>query len=228
MTSKVSFSVTFPGMEVRLAGWPSVFSSLPFLKTGETLASFQSLGISRLLRYLSEVMQSGLEVTSTSSWSTPGCIPLGSMDLWVSSLPKWYLAFWHFKDVLFFSSFFFLFFPSSILLMHKDYWSGDLKTWTGNRASAVGESCLGESIHTPGIELVMPCLLQTSVVNGSHSIEFNRCCVRSLEPNEPSVLTSLPLLKLRCILFPWSNVSHWVRYNSPPGHQWRQWWQLQL
>lgn len=57
---------------------------------------------------------------------------------------------------------------------------------------------------------------KTSVFNGSCSIEFNRRCVRSLQPNEPSVLTSLSLLKQRCVLFPWSSVSHWVSYNSPP------------
>lgn len=228
MTSKVSFSVTFLGMEVRLAGWPSVFSSLPFLKTGETLASFQSLGISRLLRYLSEVMQSGLEVTSTSSWSTPGCIPLGSMDLWVSSLPKWYLAFQ--RCVVFFLLFSFFFFPppsfSCIRTTEVVIWKHEPETGHLLLVKVVLEKA---SIPQG---LSWSCLVssrfKTSVVNGSHSIEFSRCCVRSLEPNEPSVLTSLPLLKLRCILLPWSNVSHWVRYNSPPGHQWRQWWQLQL
>jgi len=44
------------------------------------------LGTSPVLQDLSEMMESGSAMTSTSSLSTRGCIPPGPMDLWESRL----------------------------------------------------------------------------------------------------------------------------------------------
>lgn len=41
---------------------------------------------------------------------------------------------------------------------NRDF-SSDLKTQTVERAAAGGEGCPGESVPSPGLELVMPCLL---------------------------------------------------------------------
>lgn len=110
----------------------------------------------------------------------------------------------------------FLFF--SCILPNKDYVSGDLKTWTVDVADAVGEGCLGRSVPSLGAGLVMSPLkvwFKAPVVNRSHSAEVSGCCVRPLEPNEPSALTNLPLLEQRCTLFPWSTISHLVSCDPP-------------
>ena len=77
MASRISCSITFPGMEVRLTGLLFPGSSLlPFLKTGVTLAFLQFSGTSPVLQDLSKMMESGSAMTSASSLSTRGCIPL--------------------------------------------------------------------------------------------------------------------------------------------------------
>jgi len=48
----------------------------------------QSSGASPVLQDLSKMMESSSAITSASSLSTYGCIPLGPMDLWVSRLLK--------------------------------------------------------------------------------------------------------------------------------------------
>jgi len=72
------------------ADWPVVpwVLLLAFLKIGVTLAFLQSSGTSPVLQDLSKMMENGSAMTSASSLSTRGCIPLGPMDLWVSILLK--------------------------------------------------------------------------------------------------------------------------------------------
>lgn len=109
----------------------------------------------------------------------------------------------HDQNTAIYRTIFFSFF--SCILPNKDYVSGDLKTWTVDMADAVGEGCLGRSVPSPGAGLVMSPLkvwFKAPVVNRSHSAEVSGCCVRPLEPNEPSALTNLPLLKLEVHFIP--------------------------
>jgi len=65
VTSRMSCSIFFPGMEVRLTGLQFPGSSLfPLLKIGVTLAFLQSPGTSPVLHDLSKMMESGLACKS--------------------------------------------------------------------------------------------------------------------------------------------------------------------
>lgn len=85
--SRLSFSITFPGTEVRqISLWFPGSSFLSFLKIGVTYVFLQSLGTSSSYHHQCKIIESGFAMTSTSSLSSRGCIPLGPIDLCVSSL----------------------------------------------------------------------------------------------------------------------------------------------
>jgi len=83
MTSRISCSITFSRMEVRLTGLYFPGSSfLPFLKIGVTLAFHQSSGTSPVLQDLSKMMESASAMTSASSLSTlKGQVTVSSLDI---------------------------------------------------------------------------------------------------------------------------------------------------
>ena len=89
MTSRINSSITFPGMEMWLIGlqFPGSFF-LTIFKTGVTLSSLQLSGTFPVLHDPSKMIESGLVMTSASTFSTQGCITSGPMALWVSSLLK--------------------------------------------------------------------------------------------------------------------------------------------
>jgi len=77
--------------------WTSLFLRLSlfllcYMFNISTLAFLQSSDTSPVLQDLSKMVERGSAMTSASSLSTRGHIPLGPMDLWVSSLLKWSLT----------------------------------------------------------------------------------------------------------------------------------------
>lgn len=92
MTTRMSHSIAFLVTEVKL--WlPGSFLGLPSFPFLRLSWHWPSSSHETPLLF-SKVFQwrSSLAVTSASSLSTHGCIPLGIMDLWVSSLPTWFLT----------------------------------------------------------------------------------------------------------------------------------------
>lgn len=62
------------------------------VKTGMTVAFFQSSGTSHDLYNLSKMIISSPTVASATSLNIHGWIPLGPADLWISTLPRWSLT----------------------------------------------------------------------------------------------------------------------------------------
>lgn len=87
MVSRISFSLTLPGIKLRVTSLklPRLLF-LPFLKMGVIIAFFQHSGTSSCHYDLSEVIVSGLTMRSVSSVSPYGYFPSGPMDMCTSSL----------------------------------------------------------------------------------------------------------------------------------------------